>query len=68
MAHMGIAGSCTTLPQQWATLWYCNHCNALISIQSVRVMDEAFCPVCVEAPMEFCGRFTGFPGLQLVDA
>jgi uncharacterized paraquat-inducible protein A len=68
MARTGIAASYTTLPQQWATLWYCNHCNALISIQSVRVVDEAFCPACVEPPLEFCGRFSGFPGLQLVDA
>jgi len=68
MEHLGMAGSCTTLPQQCATLWYCNHCNALISIQSVRVVDGVFCPACVEAPLEFCGRFSGFPGLQRVDA
>jgi hypothetical protein len=68
MERSGIVGSCTILPQQWATLWYCNHCNALISIQSVRVVNEAICPACVEAPLEFCGRFSGFPGLQFVDA
>jgi hypothetical protein len=51
-----------------ATLWYCNHCNAMVSIQSAQAVDEAFCPACLEAPLEFCGRFRGFPGLQVCDA
>lgn len=69
MSDLGIAGSCpSALPQMWATLWYCNHCNAMISIQSAQAVDEAFCPACLEAPLEFCGRFSGFPGLQVFDA
>jgi uncharacterized paraquat-inducible protein A len=68
MSDLHVAGTYTTLPQPWATLWYCNHCNALVSIQSVKSVDEAFCPACAQAPLEFCGRFSGIPGLQLGDA
>jgi hypothetical protein len=69
MSDVDIAGGCpSALPQMWATLWYCNHCNAMISIQSAQTVDEAFCPACLEAPLEFCGRFSGFPGLQVCDA
>jgi hypothetical protein len=60
--------SCTKVPQGCATLWYCNHCNAVISIQSARAVDAAFCPACAEGPLDFCGSFGGFPGLQFCDA
>jgi uncharacterized paraquat-inducible protein A len=68
MSDLNISVTCTTPPQPWATVWYCNHCNALVSIQCVKAVDEAFCPACVEGPLEFCGRFSGIPGFQLGDA
>lgn len=68
MSNVGIAGGRTTVPQLCTTLWYCDHCNALVSIQSAQVLDEAFCPACVEVPLEFCGRFSGIPGLQVGNA
>ena len=69
MSDVDIARSgAAAFSQMLATLWYCNHCNALVSIQSAQAVDEAFCPACLEAPLEFCGRLSGFPGLQVGDA
>ena len=64
--HMAVTRS--AVPQPGATLWYCNHCSALVSIQSSQTVHDAICPACVEAPLEFCGRFTGIPGVQFGDA
>ena len=51
-----------------ATLWHCTRCNALISIHSSHAVAEAFCPACLQVPLELCGTFGGIPGLQVGDA
>jgi len=49
------------------TLWHCALCNAFISIQSSHALEEAFCPACVGAPLEFCGTLR-IPGPCVADA
>jgi hypothetical protein len=51
-----------------ATLWHCGHCQAFISIHSAHALSEAFCPVCVEMPLEFCGSFNNIPEFQFAEA
>jgi hypothetical protein len=51
-----------------ATLWHCTRCNAVISIHSSHAVAEAFCPACLQVPLEFCGTFGGIPGLQVGNA
>lgn len=68
MSNVDIAGRCTPLPQVDSTLWYCHHCCAIVSIQSTQAVNEAFCPACVEGPLEFCGSFSSIPGLQFGNA
>ena len=68
MLNVDVAGSCSALPQLCATVWYCGNCNTLVSIQSSLSINEAFCPACTQAPLEFCGRFSGIPGFQFGDA
>ena len=53
MSDLDVTSRCTTPPQPLATLWHCSRCNALVSIQSAHVVSEAFCPACVDAPLEF---------------
>jgi hypothetical protein len=68
MSDVNIAGRCTPMQQVDSTLWYCHHCSAIVSIQCTHAVREAFCPACVEGPLEFCGHFSGIPGLQLGNA
>jgi hypothetical protein len=57
MSELTVANVYTTLSPVDHTLWHCTLCDALISIQSSYALVEAFCPACVEAPLEFCGPF-----------
>jgi hypothetical protein len=68
MSDLDITSHCTPPPQPFATLWYCRMCGAVISIRSDYVVDEAFCPACVEIPLEFCGNFDRIPGASFGDA
>ena len=44
------------------TLWHCERCEAMITLHSVRPVRSAFCPVCREMEMEFCGTTGIAPG------
>ena len=51
-----------------ATLWFCSQCNAFIAIHTVDAVEEAYCPACVEMPLEFCGKSNNLPGFQFGEA
>jgi len=50
------------------TLWRCSNCSSLVSIYARGPVNEAFCPVCVEMPLELCGTIGCFASLQVADA
>lgn len=52
----------------YASLWHCEACNSFVSIHSARPVEQAMCPVCRNAPLEFCGRFESVLGLHFADA
>jgi uncharacterized paraquat-inducible protein A len=58
----------TIVPQIGTTLWHCNRCDAFISIRSAEITNEAYCPVCCEVVLEFCGRLSNMPCIQFGDA
>ena len=58
----------TTPPLSGSTQWHCNRCNTFVSIRSSEALEEAFCPVCGEAPLDFCGRFSSVSWVQYGDA
>lgn len=64
MSDLSISGVNTTPTPRAVTLWHCAQCDALVTIQSPHIVGEAFCPVCVQAPLEYCGSFNGIPNLQ----
>ena len=68
MLRLGVTSSCAALPQPVATLWHCYQCNAFVSILSAKVVDEAFCPVCGDVALDFCGDCSGIAGVQFADA
>jgi hypothetical protein len=68
MLNVGITDERGAVPQLHATLWRCDRCNSFISIHSTHIVDEAFCPVCGDVPLELCGPFNSIPGLQFADA
>lgn len=68
MSGLTIAGAATPFPGADTTLWFCKHCNALISIQSHYSIAEAYCPTCSQTPLEFCGTFNGIPVLHIGNA
>jgi len=57
-----------TKPQVGTTLWHCSHCDAFMSIHSVRLPDAIHCPACGEVLLDFCGRLSSIPGIQFGDA
>jgi uncharacterized paraquat-inducible protein A len=68
MLNIGMRNDRTTVPQLHATLWRCDQCSSLISIHSMQIVDEAFCPVCGDAPLDPCGTFDSILGLPFADA
>lgn len=70
MQPMGIMSRRATANQMQmdATLWRCNQCNSFVSIHSALKVDDAFCPACADASMEFCGTFASVLGIQFADA
>ena len=53
--------------QMDATLWHCDRCNSFVSIHSTLKVNDAFCPACGEAAMEFCGSFASVLGIQFAE-
>ena len=68
MSDLAIASFDTTLPDLDTTVWLCRCCHVLITIRCPCAVEEAFCPECVDAPLEFCGTFNRIPGFQIGDA
>jgi len=68
MSDLRFTSQSAAPPIPFATLWYCKVCDAVISIRSGYVVEEAFCPACIEMPLEFCGNFNRIPGLPMGDA
>jgi uncharacterized paraquat-inducible protein A len=68
MLNVGAMSDRATVPQLRATLWRCERCNSFISIHSVQILDEAWCPACGNLPLELCGTFNSILGLQFADA
>jgi rubrerythrin len=60
----------TTAPhmQMPGTMWRCERCNLLVSIHCERIVQQAFCPVCGDMPLEFCGTVANVLGPQFADA
>jgi len=68
MLNLGAASASSISKGKLTTLWRCSKCEAFISINSVYRIDETFCPVCVEIPLEFCGSSVSAPEFQFADA
>jgi rubrerythrin len=51
-----------------ASLWRCEGCNSFVSIHSPQTVEQALCPICKSAALEFCGSFQSILGLQFADA
>jgi len=65
-----MSGRLASTPQEQicTTLWHCNQCNAVVSIITSQVVDEAFCPACGDASLEFCGTIAGIAWAQVGNA
>jgi hypothetical protein len=68
MLDVGITSLRAPSSQLHATLWRCSRCNSFISIHTKHMVDEAFCPVCGDVPLELCGTFNSILGLEFADA
>ena len=68
MLNQGVAGYSAAPRQNGITLWHCSQCQAFITVRSAYVLNEAFCPACVEMPLEFCGSLSCIPELQFGEA
>ena len=68
MLNVASMGDSATVRQLHGTLWHCDRCNSFISIHSMHIVDEAFCAVCVDVPLDLCGNFNSILGLQFADA
>ena len=68
MLNVGNTNDRAIASQLRATLWRCDRCNSYVSIHSTHIVDEAFCPVCGDVPLELCGTFDSILGLQFTDA
>jgi len=68
MLNVGNTNDHATASHLRATLWRCDRCNSYVSIHSRHIVDEAFCPVCGDVPLELCGTFDSILGLQFADA
>ena len=68
MLNLEVRNHCTPVPRFATTLWHCSRCDAFISIRSAKLRDEAFCPVCGDLALEFCGTLTNMPWIQFGDA
>jgi len=64
MPGLTIANAGISFPGADTSMWFCKRCNALISTQSHYKVAEAYCPACIQMPLEFCGTFNGIPALQ----
>ncbi len=50
------------------TLWHCQMCEAMITVHSVHAVQIAFCPLCRESELEFCGTIGIAPGQGFASA
>ncbi len=53
-------------PQE--TLWHCEKCECIITVHSVRAVSKAYCPLCREMELEFCGTTGIQPGQGFASA
>jgi hypothetical protein len=56
-AHGGLASS-----DLKHILWRCNECDSFISTHSLQIVQMVVCPVCLEAPLKYCGTFESITG------
>ena len=68
MLNLDITNRCNIVPQLGTTMWHCDRCDAFISIRSVQLPDEIFCPACGQARLDFCGRLSSMAWVQFGDA
>lgn len=68
MPNVEITTRRAVSPPSTATIWHCRECDAFVSIRSAQVLDEAFCPACVDVALEFCGKPGTVPELRFADA
>jgi len=68
MYNLVTRESPTNRPQLNGTLWHCARCNSFVTVHSVKRVDEALCPVCADAELEFCGNFDSILGGRFADA
>jgi len=55
-------------PELNGSLWHCAQCNSFVMVHSIKSIDEALCPVCADAELEFCGHFASILGGPFADA
>ena len=68
MLNLGINNNSAPVPQQHATLWYCDQCESFVSIHSVFIVDEASCPACGTGHLELRGTFDSILEPRFADA
>ncbi|WP_041855963.1 hypothetical protein [Candidatus Korobacter versatilis] len=60
-----------TLPNERGlkeTYWHCGKCEVIIAVHSVRAVNRAYCPICREMELEFCGTIGEIPGQGFASA
>jgi hypothetical protein len=68
MSDLGVTITCSSESPLHACLWRCETCNSFVSIHSAKKIEQAFCPVCKDSPLECCGSFQSILGLPFADA
>jgi hypothetical protein len=69
MLDLGVTISCSSVSPLHASLWRCETCNSFVSIHSAKMIEQAFCPVCKDSPLELCcGSFQSILGLPFANA
>ena len=66
MYIMGTTDYRVQKPEVRGTLWHCEKCDSFVSIHCVQALQglQAFCPTCLDVPLEFCGTFDSILGRQ----
>jgi len=68
MYNLATRESPTNRPALNGTLWHCARCNSFVTVHSVKRVEEALCPICADAELEFCGNFASILGSPFADA
>jgi hypothetical protein len=68
MFNLGTRAYPANRPELKGTLWFCGRCHSFITVHSAKAIDEALCPICMDAELDFCGTVESILGSGFADA